>query len=375
MDAHSTLPCVLQARDTANGKRHSGGDRFSVSVVMVDRPEVHGRAAVVDEGTGRYQCSYSVPMPGRYQVHVTHMDLGTDNPSHIRGSPFVIKCNDPWVRPRLLGLLPQKRKSATFRPLGGSLVLYGGDKSGPMVLDTSDNDWRWTPATMASNNIEPPSRTAHAAVPYGSDKMVLFAGVSLQDQSELADVWQLQIQDQVFSWAAAPSVKPFKRHIKRMLAEQRNILPEPQPVPTNGMHIQLTTEHGQAFWLSGHKWMAGPKHIVQLTNVDQDAFASVRWYINNNASEGVEPDCISTSAPFLMGTDDAGAPRQWTFEVGKLTITAIAVPRNIEAGEEPAVIVEEAAVVPAGGMEVRVPCEDLCKVTSACPDSGFVLCP
>jgi len=63
------LPFVIQARDTLNGRRSSGGDAFAVRVTAVGGKAAEGfTASVQDQGNGLYQAHCSVPMPGAYQV-------------------------------------------------------------------------------------------------------------------------------------------------------------------------------------------------------------------------------------------------------------------------------------------------------------------
>lgn len=129
------MPFLIQARNTLCEKCESGGDHFDVVVSMVDRPDVVGRVRTSDVGNGSYSVHYSVPMPGKYEVIITHMDLGTATPSPLRGSPFTVVCKDAWHRPRVLGQLPAKRKAASLVPMGKDLVLFGGEKGGaPLPL-------------------------------------------------------------------------------------------------------------------------------------------------------------------------------------------------------------------------------------------------
>jgi len=157
------MPFLVQAKDTLNEKRQSGGDAFSCRVVSVGtKVEVEGRARVRDLENGMYEVLYMVPQPGKYKVHVFHADLGTPEPSHIRGSPFTIVCEDPWTKHRVMGAAPGKRKGVTLTALGSDLVAYGGDKSGISVCAMSAGDWRWSAPTPAGE--APEERTLHAAV-------------------------------------------------------------------------------------------------------------------------------------------------------------------------------------------------------------------
>lgn len=51
-----------------------------------------------------------------------HTELGTSEPIPIRGSPFTVTVTDPWVRHRVSGVAPSKRKGATLVAVAGELV-------------------------------------------------------------------------------------------------------------------------------------------------------------------------------------------------------------------------------------------------------------
>lgn len=118
------LPFMIQARDTANARRTSGGDAFVVRVVAAatGKPAEGATAAVADLGSGLYEARYSVPLPGAYEVHVLHTELGAAEPLPIRGSPFSVAVRDPWVRRRAAGAAPARRKGATLVAVGNDLV-------------------------------------------------------------------------------------------------------------------------------------------------------------------------------------------------------------------------------------------------------------
>ena len=135
-----------------------------------------------------------MPLPGEYEVSVTHHDLGCESLSHVRGSPFVVQAADPWTKHRIMGPTPGQRKAPTLQTVGGQLVLFGGDKGGAYTLNTSAADWRWTPLPPPEGSEGPPDRTLHAAAAWGDRKLVVFAGINLADQNELADVWVLHVR-------------------------------------------------------------------------------------------------------------------------------------------------------------------------------------
>lgn len=150
-------------------------------------------------------------------MHVTHHDLGCEAVSHVRGSPYDVRAKDPWTRHRVLGAAPSQRKAPSLVPLAGQLVLFGGDKSGPYTLNTAAADWRWAPLPVPSGPPMPSDRTLHGAALYGDRKLVVFAGVSLADQSELADVWVLQVR--LPHWLAAELYPLVNVHAVRSLVE------------------------------------------------------------------------------------------------------------------------------------------------------------
>ena len=321
---------------------------------MVGRGDVTGRGAVTDLGNGSYSAAFSVPMPGEYMVHVTHLDLGSETPSHVRGSPFCMVCEDAWSKPRVLGAVPQKRKAATLLPVGQDVVLFGGDAGKPYVLNTTGTDWRWSAMSLPEGAPEPLPRTAHGACLTGSNEIVIFAGVSLADQTELSDVWKLSKQSGEWAWACAPASLPFKRELKRLKAEELSKLPEPRGVPASGMHVQLTPAEGEAFWLEGHKWNAGGTHTVELTGVDTETVKAVKFYLNGGPDDGADPVHVATSAPYVMGLNEDGAAKHWAFDEGVLTIVAVAEPVTAAAdGGETVKVSESATVLPEGGIEVR----------------------
>ncbi len=103
----------------------------------------------------------------------------------------MIECSDPWVRHRVAGATPAKRKGASLVALGNELVLYGGDKSGVSVCAMGGGDWKWSVPAVSGD--APKDRSAHVAVAAGGD-MVVFGGASLENGSELADLYSLRKQ-------------------------------------------------------------------------------------------------------------------------------------------------------------------------------------
>lgn len=203
------MPFLIQARDTLNEPRTSGGDQFAVKVVSADG-KVEGAVRVDDWGDGKYLVNFSVPLPGKYSVSVLYAELGGQELVHIRGSPFNIECVDAWSRHRVVGAVPARRKGATMVGMGDELVLYGGDNSGITVCSVSSGDWKWTTATVSGASV-PADRSQHSAMAV-KDSMLVFGGSSLADGTELADLYWLKKQpDGSWTWSAPQSHTPYVR--------------------------------------------------------------------------------------------------------------------------------------------------------------------
>lgn len=265
----------MQAYDTAGEKQQSGGDRFSCSVAMADRSEIIGRVLLEDHGTGQYTCTYSVPLPGDYDVSVMHADLGSEAQSHVRGSPFRVHAADPWTRHRVLGTAPSARKASSLLAVADSLVLYGGDKSAPATLNTDGADWRWATLPLVEGANEPPVRGGHATALWGEEAMVVFAGVGLADQTELNDVWVLRCVGDKWAWDGGAEGDPYARQLKRQKLLDDTRPPEPQPVPVDAPHIALVTGGTEKCWLNGHRWYSSDEFGIELVGVPADVVKEV----------------------------------------------------------------------------------------------------
>jgi dynein heavy chain len=203
------MPFLIQARDTLNEPRTSGGDAFTVKVVSADG-KLEGSARLKDCGDGKYQVHYSVPQPGSYAVTVLYAELGGSELVPIRGSPFTVRCEDAWVKHRVAGAAPARRKGATLTAVGEELVMYGGDSSGVAVCVTGAGEWKWSiPAIQGS--VVPPDRSQHSAV-LVKDQLVVFGGSSLTNGAELADMFWLKKQPNgSWAWGCPESHMPYIR--------------------------------------------------------------------------------------------------------------------------------------------------------------------
>lgn len=115
------MPFLIQALDTMNDYRTTGGDRFAVRVVSADG-KLEGEPCIRDLNDGKYEVHYSVPLPGAYLVHVSHADLGGTDQIPVRGSPFKVTASDPWTKHRLLGTIPAVAKVRRFPTSCGLLA-------------------------------------------------------------------------------------------------------------------------------------------------------------------------------------------------------------------------------------------------------------
>ena len=202
------VPFLIQAKDTLNDKRTSGGDVFKVTVVSADG-KYEGASRVRDLENGQYEVHYIAPTAGKYQIFVSFNELGTSDFVPIRGSPFSMTCQDPWTKHRVMGAAPARRKGVSFHSIGSEMVLYGGDKSGVSVLNTEGGEWRWGAANVAGK--APPDRTLHSTVVLGDGEMVVFGGVGLADQNDLNDVYYLKKQGDGWAWSTPAENKPYVR--------------------------------------------------------------------------------------------------------------------------------------------------------------------
>ncbi len=202
------MPFLIQAIDTQNEKAQAGGDTFTVRVVSADG-KYQGISRVADLHNGMYEANYSVPMPGKYAVHVTFTELSTNEQVPIRGSPFMVECEDPWTPHRVMGATPARRKGLSICSVGNELVLYGGDKSGVSTCNTEGVDWKWS--TVAPAGEAPPDRSMHSCTVL-DDEVVIFGGVSLADGNELSDMYYLRKTADGWSWSHPAESKPYVRH-------------------------------------------------------------------------------------------------------------------------------------------------------------------
>lgn len=242
---------------------------------MADRPEITGRVLLEDHGTGQYTCTYSVPLPGDYDVSVIHADLGSEAQSHVRGSPFRVHAADPWTRHRVLGTAPSARKACSLLPVAESLVLFGGDKTAPVMLNTDTADWRWSALPLTEGAPEPPPRASHGVALWGKDAMVVFAGVGLADQSELNDVWVLRCVGDKWAWDGGVDGEPFARQLKRQKLLDETRPPEPKPVPADAPHLALVGADADKIWLHGHRWYSSDAFAVELLGAETDRVKEV----------------------------------------------------------------------------------------------------
>eukprot|EP00891_Asterochloris_glomerata_P001316 jgi/Astpho2/1316/Aster-06188 len=255
------LPFVIQAKDTCNNKRTSGGDDFKVRVVAAGGA-LEGSSRIVDLHKGLYEVFFTAPAPGAFLVHVEYADAGIETPVGIRGSPFAIEVGDPWTKHRVLGSLPAKRSGLTVSAIGNELVLYGGDKSGLLVCNTADTDWKWVAPSVQGN--APVSRRLHSATVMGID-VVIFGGISMEDNSDLSDLCYLTKAAGGFTWSTPASVEGFVRQSK---PDQPAALPVERSAHTA---VAIDTD---LLIFSGE---ANGELVDELCMVDTEKRATAKW--------------------------------------------------------------------------------------------------
>ena len=92
----------IQARDTANSERLTGGDEFAVEVVALDAegkdPKEGGArlegVTVKDEENGRYIVTYMAPAAGLFKVKIEFQGSFKGIAGPVRGSPFTASFKD-----------------------------------------------------------------------------------------------------------------------------------------------------------------------------------------------------------------------------------------------------------------------------------------
>jgi dynein heavy chain len=89
-----TTMFVIQARDTQNNARVSGGDEFTVKVRMFADEEKHINVDVEDMDNGTYVVTYVAPEAGGYEVAVEFAGTFGGIPGPIRGGPFLVEFAD-----------------------------------------------------------------------------------------------------------------------------------------------------------------------------------------------------------------------------------------------------------------------------------------
>lgn len=84
------MPFIIQAKDTANEKRGSGGDKFVCEIINIDptgKFEVKGESRVLDRGDGLYNVFYTVPYPTKYEVHIKYVEPSMEDNQEPTLSP------------------------------------------------------------------------------------------------------------------------------------------------------------------------------------------------------------------------------------------------------------------------------------------------
>ncbi|KAI3429649.1 hypothetical protein D9Q98_005734 [Chlorella vulgaris] len=302
------MPFLLVAKDTSNHRRSSGGDVFEIAVES-EAGVVVGSSRIVDRGNGLYECFYRAPAPGRYKICVRGSQPGIEGcTAHIRGSPFSVECCDPWQQRQLAGTAPAKRAGAVLAPVGGDLVLFGGDRSPAAVCHHAPQRegeaavaeaWQWSAVGDADR---PAARKAHSwAVTGGGKQLVVSGGQALEgDPSDLQDV-RLLINSSLNGCSGSAASSPSWHWQPEGPAIQLHQRPEGgQQVPTE--------RSGHCLVALGSVLLAfGGEHQGQLLQelclLDTSAQAPQAWV--EPAVEGVLPCARKGAAAAAAGDDFA----------------------------------------------------------------------
>lgn len=151
------LPALfkLQAKDSTGKNRTSGGDPFEIQVLCeevqsLDDQDSGVRAErvpvdVQDHEDGTYTCSYIPSMPNtKYTVSITLDDPLFPDVFHIRGSPWTVIVEDPWIRiPKVLSVskAPVVDSGVSIAVQGHRAVMWGGQAERVHVLDMVALRW------------------------------------------------------------------------------------------------------------------------------------------------------------------------------------------------------------------------------------------
>lgn len=99
-------------------------------------------------------------------------------------------------------------QGAALSVLDGELVLYGGDKSGVTICTPGIGEWRWT--SVNPSGPAPADRLQHSMTVVDG-QLVVFGGSSLEDDSELADMFALKKASGTWVWSCPKSHTPYVR--------------------------------------------------------------------------------------------------------------------------------------------------------------------
>ena len=224
------LPFLIQAKDTCNANRTSGGDVFVIDIEKVDDPKApKGMSRPVDLDNGMHEIYYSVPSAGKYRINI-----GYDDPDEvveiipIRGSPFYMEFADPWTYQRTTGVapaMPNKGHKGPTRITSVSsekVVLFSGADEDVAVLNTGAEGWTWDHADPQG---QPEARWGHGQAGYDG-KMVVFGGTALPSGEQCNDLSIFTVEGTKGSWKNIEAIKPYRamrsRHQIRKDEEEAN---------------------------------------------------------------------------------------------------------------------------------------------------------
>lgn len=111
--------------------------------------------------------------------------------------------------------------------------------------------------------------------------------------------------------------------------------------------------------------------MLELVGVSAESMKEVRFFVNRASGEGEdapEPVHVAKAAPYIVGVEDDGTPKAWTFEPGEVEVVAEIIPTG-EDGEM-VTVAESGAAMDIGAVKVRGRCHThfvKCPICVSCP--------
>ncbi len=176
----------IQARDSTSKNRTSGLDLFEVTVRRrlpePDNPDddydADGKkiefedvpVQIEDSRDGSYEVTYlPTIVDSEYVINVSLNGIA------IRGSPWKVLTEDPWVhsiKTLSPSNAPREMENVRYSIQGSKLVVFGGSTSAIFVFDLQS--FRWDSPTVASELPQP--RRGHTMVALDQERSIIFHG-------------------------------------------------------------------------------------------------------------------------------------------------------------------------------------------------------